>query len=77
MAAHSRNYDVLGDDQKCILSSFYDNGMTSTAKDMGDTVMKAADKAGTSCEKVKVRKFNELRDCFTLSWLLGLKIAYG
>ena len=51
--------------------------MTSTAKDIRDTVMKAADEAGTSCEKVKVRKFNELRNCFTLSWLLELKIAYG
>ena len=54
MTAHSRNYDVLEDDEKHVFSDFYDNGMNSTAKDMRETMMTSDDEVGTSYDKVKV-----------------------
>jgi hypothetical protein len=50
----ARNYDVLTDEQKRVLKSFYDDGMNSTAKDKRELIVKASDQAGTSYEKVKV-----------------------
>ena len=52
--SYSRNYDVLEDDQKHVLSDFYDNGMNSTAKDIRETMMTSDDEVGTSYDKVKV-----------------------
>jgi hypothetical protein len=50
----ARNYDVLTDEQKCLLKPFYDDGTISTAKDKRELIVKASDQAGTSYEKVKV-----------------------
>lgn len=52
----ARNYDVLTDEQKQVLMSFYDDGMNSAAKEKRELIMKASDQAGTSYEKVKVRE---------------------
>ena len=52
----ARRYDVLTDEQKRVLKSFYDDGMNSTAKNKRELIAKASDVAGTSYEKVKVRK---------------------
>ncbi|XP_028416205.1 uncharacterized protein LOC114540121 [Dendronephthya gigantea] len=51
--AATRNYEMLSDEQKRILSSFYNNGMISASKEMEDTITKAAEKAETTVEKVK------------------------
>ena len=51
MAANSRNYDALTND----LKDFYDKGMNTTEKNMREVILKAAEQAGTSYEKVKVK----------------------
>ena len=55
MASNSRNYEVLTNDQRGILTHFYDNGMNTTEKNMREVMLKAAEQAGTSYEKVKVK----------------------
>ena len=55
MAANSRNYDVLTNDQRLVLKDFYDKGMNTTEKNMREVILKAAEQAGTSYEKVKVK----------------------
>ena len=53
MASNSRNYEVLTNDQRGILTHFYDNGMNTTEKNMREVMLKAAEQAGTSYEKQK------------------------
>ena len=52
--ATTRRYEVLSGEQKRILSTFYESGMTSTATAVSETIQKAADEVGTTFEKVKV-----------------------
>ena len=55
MASNSRNYEVLTNDQRGILTHFYNNGMNTTEKNMREVMLKAAEQAGASYEKVKVK----------------------
>lgn len=54
MAARSRNYDVLNEEQKRVLCSFYDAGMKTTGKEMHPKIIQAAEQADLSFERVKV-----------------------
>ncbi len=44
MASTSTSYDVLSDEQKRILTEFYNKGMTTTAKNMREVILKAAER---------------------------------
>jgi hypothetical protein len=52
--ASVRSYDVLNEDQKQVLRTFYDKGMNSSSKDKHELMLKAAEETGISFEKVKV-----------------------
>ncbi len=54
MATSSRSYQILSDHKKRVLSTFYENGMTSISKEMNETIQKAANEAGTTLDKVKL-----------------------
>ena len=57
MASTSTSYDVLSDEQKRILTEFYNKGMTTTAKNMREVILKAAEQTATNNDKVKVNYF--------------------
>ena len=59
--ASVRSYDVLNEDQKQVLRTFYDKGMNSSSKDKHELMLKAAEETGISFEKVKV---------LFLSWIM-------
>lgn len=52
MAANSRNYDVLTNDQMAVLKDFYDKEMNTKEKNMREVILKAAEQAGTKKRKV-------------------------
>ena len=54
--AATRTYEILSDEQKRVLYSFYENGMNSASKEMENMIQKAAEEAETTFEKVKVYK---------------------
>ena len=50
-----RTYEKITDEQRKILSSYYDNGMTTTGSNMQNIIEEAATKAKLDIERVKVR----------------------
>ena len=58
--AATRTCEILSDEQKRVLNSFYENGMNSASKEMENMIQKAAEEAETTFEKVKVKY-----SCFT------------
>ena len=56
MAANSRNYDLLTNDQMAVLKDFYDKEMNTKEKNMREVILKATEQAETSYKKVKVKR---------------------
>lgn len=52
--ASLRSCEVLSEDQKQVVRTFYNKWMNSTSKDKHELMLEAAEKTGTSYKKVKV-----------------------
>ena len=54
LAASPRTYEKIQEEQRKILSSYYDKGMTTTGNNMQKTIEEAAAKTNLSIDRVKV-----------------------